>query len=172
MADMDPVHWDDIVAVTGQPGEAVEARVDRMADDLQDADPYQAVKAVHDALAAAEASPGMPDQGEVFLVAYLLERDGVVDPDGEVGPDSNDGPAVADANAGFPSVAQRRPDDDRLRELFWEPPRTMWWVAVRLGVHWALVRYWLYEADVPLRERTFTAETLAAIRDHRESGDS
>jgi len=149
MADLDPVHWDDVVAVTGPPGEHVEARVDAMADDLRGRTPYEAVKAVHDSLAAdPDADAGPPDQGEVFLVAYLLERDGLVDPD--------DGP--------LPSVADRRPDDESLRATFWDPPRTMWWVAVRLGVHWTLVRYWLYEASVPLRERTFTPETLAEIR--------
>lgn len=149
MAALDPVHWDDIVAVSGPPGERVEARIEAMADDLADRDAYDAVKAVHDSLAAdPDANAGPPDQGEVFLVAYILERDGLSDP--------GDGP--------LPSVAGRRPDDETLRAAFWDPPRTMWWVAVRLGVHWSLVRYWLYEASIPLRERNFTPETLAEIR--------
>lgn len=151
MAALDPVHWDDIVAVTGPPGKRCEARVDAMADDLRESDAYEAVKTVHDALAA---DPGPPDQGEVFLVAYVLERDGVVDP--------TDGP--------LPPVAGRRPDDERLRAMFWDPPRTMWWVAIRVGVHWALVRYWLYEASIPLRERNFTPDTLAEIRAHGDDG--
>lgn len=28
-----------------------------------------------------------------------------------------------------------------------------WWIAVRCGVHYSLVQYWRYEADLPLMRR-------------------
>jgi hypothetical protein len=44
----------------------------------------------------------------------------------------------------------------------------MWWIAVRTGVHWVLVQYWLYEDDIPLQERNLTDETLAKVRAYRD----
>jgi hypothetical protein len=156
---MDPVSWETIEAVVGPPAPEVEAYVDGMGEDLRDEAPYDAVKAVHDALARDLGEERTPaGQGEVFLVAYLLERAGVVSPGGR----------PSDDGVSFPSVAERRPDGDRLRELFWGRERTMWWLGIRLGVHWALVRYWLYEEEIPLRERNFPAETTARIRAYRE----
>ncbi|MFB6138041.1 MAG: hypothetical protein ABEJ42_06845 [Halobacteriaceae archaeon] len=158
MGDLDPVSWEEIAAVLGPPAPAVTAAVERHRDDLRDVPPYEAVKTVHDALAADPDGADVPDQGEVLLVTYLLERDGVVDLD-------------AAPETGVPSVLARRPSDERLRELSWDRERTMWWIAVRLGVHWSLVRYWLWEADVPLKERNFGPESMAKLRAHRD-GDA
>lgn len=117
-----------------------------MQAEVGDGDPYVAVKAIHDALSGdLGADVSVPDQGEVFLVAYLLEKRGVVAPGGG-------------ADDPFPSLVDLDADGERLEELFWERERTMWWLAVRPGVHWVLVRYWLYEDDVPLRERNFPAD--------------
>ncbi len=44
----------------------------------------------------------------------------------------------------------------------------MWWTATRVGVHWALVQYWLYEEDIPLQERNLTNESMARVRAYRE----
>lgn len=159
MGDLDPVSWETIEAVVGPPAAGVVEYVDRMQDDLRGEDPYVAVKAIHDAISSDPDATTVPGQGEVFVVAYLLERRGVISPGG------------ADAGGGFPSIVDRRPDGDRLRELFWEPERTMWWLAIRLGVHWALVRYWLYEDDIPLRERNFPEESMERIRAYRERED-
>lgn len=151
MGDLDPVEWDEVLAVVGPPAPVVEERVAELGPDLRGEDPYEAVKAVHDALASdPDAAPTPPDQAEVEITTYLLEKRGVV--------------AFESEDA---SVLARRPDPDRLRELSWDPPRTMWWLGVRLGVHWATVRYWLYEDGIPLKERNFGAETMAAVREHR-----
>lgn len=40
------------------------------------------------------------------------------------------------------SVTDRRPGNKRLEGLFLAKA-TAWWIAVRVGVHWALVLYWL-----------------------------
>lgn len=153
MGALDPVSWDAIEAVAGPPAPEVTARVEARGEDLRGEDPYVAVKTIHDEL-AGETGPdaAVPDQGEVFITTYLLERDGVITPDGDV-----------------PSIVDRRPDEERLRELFWGETLTMWWIAVLTGTHWALVRYWLHEDGVPLRERNFSAETVAEIRAYRET---
>lgn len=157
MGELDPVHWDVIEAAVGPPAPEIESFVERMRDDVRDAEPYVAVKAVHDALDEALGEDlAVAGQGEVYLVTYLLEKEGVIDP------------GAGAAARGLPSLVDRRPDGDRLRELFWEPERTMWWLGIQLGVHWALVRYWLYEADIPLRERNFPPAAMERIRDHRE----
>ena len=155
MGDLDPVEWKTIEAAVGPPAEDVVAYVDRLQGDVRGEDPYVAVKTIHDAI-SEDLGSSVSGQGEVFVSAYLLERRGIVEP-GET--------------TELPSLVARRPNADRLRELFWERERTMWWIAIQVGVHWALVRYWLYEADIPLQERNFTAESMAKIRAEQESGD-
>lgn len=175
MGDTDPVRWTTVEAVEGPPAATVEAYVDRTSEEVRDADPYDAVKTIHDALARERGEePTLPGQGETFVTAYLLEREGVIEPggpdagDGGRNPDPNGGEGRNGGGDGFPSVVARRPGGDRLRELFWERERTMWWIAIRLGVHWALVRYWLYEESIPLRERNFPPERMERIRAHRD----
>jgi hypothetical protein len=36
------------------------------------------------------------------------------------------------------------------------------------GVHPSLVTYWLYEDDIPLMERNYTAEAMERIRTQRD----
>lgn len=51
-----------------------------------------------------------------------------------------------------PTLA-RRPEDETLEHWFWDEQQVPWWIAVRCGVHYSLVQYWLYEADIPVMRR-------------------
>jgi hypothetical protein len=149
MADMDPVAWDDIEAATGPPSAAeVEEYVEAMRDDVAEGNAYEAVKTVYDEWKTdlGEAR-SLPDQGAAFVVAYLLEREGVID--------------LSDSPQG--SLVERRPSEDRLRERFWDEEQTLWWMAVELGVHYSLVTFWLWEEDVPLAERNLSDETMRQV---------
>ena len=158
MGDLDPVSWDTIKATIGPPAPEVTEYVEQLQEDVRDEDPYVAVKTIHDALNADFGTDlSVPGQGEVFITAYLLEQNGIISPNDD------------DADSEFPSLLDRRPSSDRLHELSWERERTMWWIAIQVGVHWALVRYWLYEDDIPLKERNFSEESMEQIRAHRES---
>jgi hypothetical protein len=83
MGDRDPVSWETKVAALGSPASEIEEYVEEMGDDVQGRDPYDAVKAIHDALSEdfAEADRTVPGLGEVFVTAYLLEREGIIAPD-------------------------------------------------------------------------------------------
>ena len=77
----------------------------------------------------------------------------------------------ADAGKEYQSIVERRPETDRLEELFWERERTLWWIGLLVGVHPSLVTYWFYEDNIPLMERNFTEDSLEQIRAYRESKD-
>ena len=157
MGDLDPVSWETIVNTVGPPAQTVTAYVEQLQEDVRDEDPYDAVKTIHDALSSdSSVDPSVPGQGEVFIIAYLLEQNGSIA--------SSDG----DGDGEFPSLLDRRPSSDRLHKLSWERGQTMWWIAIQVGVHWALVRYWLYEDDIPLKERNFTEESMEQIRAYQE----
>ena len=151
MDEMDPVPWDDLEAVSGPPADELSAYVEA-ADGTVESDAFDAVKRVYDEWKADRGDDrSLPDQGAAFVVAYLLEREGVID--------------LADSPQG--SLVARRPSADRLCELFWEREYTLWWMAVELGVHYSLVTVWLWEADVPLAGRNITAETKEQIEARR-----
>lgn len=151
MGDFDPVTWDAIEAAFGPPAPEVTEYVDRLRDEVYEKDPFDAVKTIHDALYDDEVDRTVPSLGEPFITAYLLEREGVIDPE-------------AASEREYRSLVDRRPDGERLRELFWERERTLWWIGLLTGVHPSLVNYWFYEDDVPLMERNFTAESMDRIR--------
>ena len=153
MGDFDPVPWDVREAAIGTPAAEIAEAVDERRADVSGDDPYHAVKTVHDSLYDAEAERTVPSLGEPFITAYLLERRGVIDPDDDE----------------YRSLVDRRPSTDRLEELFWERKRTLWWIGMVVGVHPSLVTYWLYEDDIPLMERNYTAESLAKIRASKET---
>lgn len=160
MAALDPVSWDTIEATMGAPAKELREYIEQVQDDYRDETPYDAVLSIHNSLSEDDnVDVSVPDQAEVFFVSYLLERNGIISPE-EGGTDGQ-----------IPSVADRRPSSDHLQELSWERERTMWWIAVRFGVHWALVRYWLYEDDIPLKERNFTADGMEKIRAYREQSE-
>lgn len=158
MSEFDPVPWDVIEATSGPPASEVTEMVETIGEDVADEDPYDAVKAIHDALYDDGVERTVPSLGEPFVTAYLLEREGIVTP-------------VEEGGREYRSLVERRPDRERLRELFWERERTLWWIGMLAGVHPSLVTYWMYEDDVPLMERNLTDESLAAVRAHRESDD-
>jgi hypothetical protein len=60
-------------------------------------------------------------------------------------------------------LTERRPDADTLERWFWDDRRTMWAIAVRTGTHFALVKYWLREHDVPLMVQNFGSESRARL---------
>lgn len=151
MGDFDPVPWAVVEATVGPPAPEVTAHVEALEDEVRGDSPYDAVKTIHDALYAADVDRSVSSLGEPFVTAYLLERRGLVDPDEE-----------------YRSLVDRRPDADRLEELFWERERTLWWIGLLRGVHPELVTYWCYEDGIPLMERNFGEETMAAIRAYRD----
>lgn len=154
MGEYDPVSWETIEAVDGPPAPEVTEIVEEMRDAVHDETPSDVVKAIHDGLYADERERTVPSLAEPFITAYLLENEGVLDPNG--------------AEREYRSIVEHRPDPDRLRELFWEQERTLWWIGLLVGVHPALVTYWFYEDDIPLMERNLTDESLERIRDYRE----
>lgn len=159
MGDFDPIPWETSEAALGPPAAEVTALVERMRGEVRGEDPYDAVKTLHDALYEADTERTVPSLGEPFVTAYLLEKDGVISPDAD------------DARSEYRSIVERRPPRERLRELFWERERTLWWIGLLTGVHPSLVTYWLYEADIPLMERNYTEESMEQIRAHQESTD-
>jgi hypothetical protein len=157
MADMDPVAWDDVEAATGPPSatgvmEYVEAFGGEIADD-EFGSAYEAVKTVYDEWKTDQGEArSLPDQGAAFVVAYRLEHEGLLD--------------LSDSPQG--SLVERHPGRDELHERFWDEEQTLWWMAVELGVHFSLVTFWLWEADIPLAERNLSDETMRQVEAHRE----
>lgn len=156
MGAFDPVDWETVEAATGPPAPEITDYVEQLQTTLQDEAPYDAVKTVHDALYESEVERTVPNVGEPFVTAYLLEKHGVIE----------DAPGNA-----YHSLVARRPDRDRLVELFWERERTLWWIGVLAGVHPSLVTYWFYEDDIPLMERNFSEASMNEIRAIQESTD-
>ncbi|UPV98886.1 hypothetical protein M0R88_10110 [Halorussus gelatinilyticus] len=159
MTELTPVPWEDLEAATGPPT-ATEVReyVAEMTGEVSDAeadrDGFETVKTAYDAWKTDRGEDrALSDQAAAFVVAYLLEREGVID--------------LSDAPQG--SLVERRPSAERLRELFWEREQTLWWIAVECGVHYSLVTFWLWEDDVPLAERNLSDATQRQIEG--ESGN-
>ena len=48
-------------------------------------DPYEAVKTIHDALYDDEIERTVPNLGEPFITAYLLEQRGIITPSADAG---------------------------------------------------------------------------------------
>lgn len=149
MGAFDPVPWERVEATTGPPAGEVTAHVEQMASEVSGKEPYEAVKIIHDALYEADVERTVSSLGDPFVTAYLLEKRDVI---------------PGDADTEYRSLLDRRPSAERLRELFWERERTLWWIGLLLGVHPSLVTYWMYEAGIPLMERNYTDDTLARIQ--------
>ena len=149
MDPMGPVPWTDVIAVRGIPGEEVQPFVQRDAPELPD-EPAKSVKIVYDDWKTSLGDDRtLDDQAAAYLIAYLLEHRGAIHLD------------ETDALGG--SLLERRPSDERLRELFHDQERTLWWIAIECGVHHALVSRWLYEADIPLLRRNLGDETARLV---------
>lgn len=159
MAAFDPVSWETVEATIGPPAPEVTEHVEKMEEEVHDKDPYDAVKTIHDALYEDDVDRTVPSPGEPFITAYLLEKTEIITP-------SDD-----DTGSEYRSIVERRPTSERLRELFWERERTLWWIGLLAGVHPSLVTYWFYENDIPLMERNYTEESMEQIRTYRKSED-
>lgn len=157
MGDFDPVSWETHEAAIGPPAAEITEHVEQMREEVRDEEPYDAVKTIHDALYDEDVTRTVPSLGEPFITAYLLEKEGIISPEKD------------DSGSEYRSIVDRRPSEERLRELFWERERTLWWIGILTGVHPSLVTYWFYESDVPLMERNYTEESMEQIRVYRES---
>jgi len=89
-----------------------------------------------------ESRWGGYEQGDVFVFSYMLEDAGFAEFSGvDSEPDS---------------FSERKPDHDTLFNLYWEDGRELTELAVRFGVDTALIKYWMYELDIPLRKQDLT----------------
>ncbi|WP_222913411.1 hypothetical protein [Natrinema sp. SYSU A 869] len=159
MGNFDPVSWETSEAALGPPASEVTEMVNQLQGEVHDKDPYDAVKTIHDALYDDDVDRTVPNLGEPFITAYLLEKNEIISPRDD------------DTGSEYRSIVTRRPTGERLRELFWERERTLWWIGILTGVHPSLVTYWFYEYDIPLMERNYTEESMEQIRAHREARD-
>lgn len=141
-----PVPWDALEAVRGEP--QLRAVFDAHREEVADAESAEAAVDRLERVRRDQYDVASPDQGTAFVFAYLAETElGMsVDPPGDL-----------------PSLAARKPDDDTLERLFWDEEQVPWWTAVRCGVHYTLVIYWLWEADVPLMRRNIPDHQFAQI---------
>jgi hypothetical protein len=156
MTALDPVSWETVEAATGPPALELGEHINRMIPAVRGDDPYDAVKTIHDAFAETEVAADVSTLADPFIIAYLLERRGVIVPD--------------DTTSDYRSIVARRPDSARLEELFWRRERTLWWIGLLAGVHPTLVTYWFYEDGIPLMERKFSDESMERIRAVRGAG--
>lgn len=144
-SELAPIPWSAVEAVTMPTGMQCEQVLERHCDDLDpDAAPQERVRTLYRAW-HEEWDPG-PEQGGVYVFAYLLEREDRLDLPGPL-----------------PSLVERRPDDTTLHEWMHEDHLLPWWIAVRCGVHWALVQHWLREAGIPLCRRNVPDPLLAEL---------
>jgi hypothetical protein len=157
MGAFDPVSWEVVEVATGPPAPEVTEHVEQMQEVVRGEGPYDAVKTIHDAMYEEDVDRTVPSLGEPFITAYLLEKEGIITPNHD------------DTGSEYRSIVERRPTSERLRELFWERERTLWWIGLQVGVHPSLVTYWFYENDIPLMERNYTEESMEQIRAYRES---
>lgn len=149
MAATDPVEWEDIDRVRKHTSHQCEAVFEAHREEIPaDATLEGAVALLYEAW-HEEYDTG-PDQGGAYIFAYLVEKHGLAEPVDE--------PAVAPA-----SLVERKPDAGTLRRLFWEDEQVPWWIAVRLGVHYNLVQFWLREEDIPVMRRNVPDEYLEEI---------
>ena len=159
MGDFDPVSWETSEAALGPPAAEVTELVEQLQGEVHERDPYNAVKTLHDALYEKDVDRTVPSLGEPFITAYLLEKNDIITPEND------------DRRSEYRSIVNRRPSKERLRELFWERERTLWWIGILAGVHPSLVTYWFYENNIPLMERNYTDESMEQIRAHRDERD-
>jgi hypothetical protein len=77
-------------------------------------------------------------QGDSFVFAYKIEESGYA----EYGSEQTDPD----------SFVERQPSEDTLHDLYWERERDLTEIALRFGVDEELIRHWLFEMDIPLKE--------------------
>ena len=100
---------------------------------------------------------------QVFL--YLLETNGYVAFAGNLSDPESDEPL---------SLTARRPSADKLEELYWAEGQTTGEISLRYSVNTRLVRFWMYEHDIPIRRATldsYQQEKLDNLRDIDDEED-
>ena len=154
MAPTDPVPWEPLVELGEHTCLQCEAVFEDCREDLDpEWDRETAVATLYEWWHDAYGDDVGNEQGGAYVFAYLLERGGTVDP--------GEAPAV---DGGAPaSLRGRRRDDATLERWVWTDGQVLWWIAVRCGVHYSLVQYWLYEADVPVMRRNVPDRLLAEV---------
>ncbi|GAA0245727.1 hypothetical protein ACFFQF_04920 [Haladaptatus pallidirubidus] len=145
MDDFSPVQWDDIDRACDRTfydcPEAFETHRDEFEDGW-----WPGIKRAYDKWKTEYKRDGDPDQGATYLLAYLAELDEIATVPGDR------------------SLLDRRPDEETLRTWSWDENQTMWAIAIRTGTHFAVVKYWLREDDIPLKWRNFGEESKARLR--------
>jgi len=91
-----------------------------------------------DKLLSAHDQRHIQTQGDTFVFAYKLEESGYA----EYGSEELDPE----------SFVERKPTRDTLYELYWDDEQGLTEIALRFGVAEELIRYWLFEMDIPLKE--------------------
>lgn len=150
MEPTDPVPWEPLAELGAHTCLQCEAVFEERRSDLDaDWDRETAVRRLYEWWHDAYGDEVGAEQGGAYVFAYLLEREGLVQPD-----DGSTVPA---------SLLARRPDDATLERWVWEDEQVFWWIAVRCGVHYSLVQYWLYEADIPVMRRNVPDRLLEQV---------
>jgi hypothetical protein len=150
MASTDPIPWQPLVELGAHTCLQCEATFEDYRGQLDpDWDRETAVARLYEWWHDEYGPDRGNEQGGAYVFAYLLEREGLVDPD-------DDGPIPA-------SLVDRRPDDATLERWVWDDEQVFWWIAVRCGVHYSLVQYWLYEADIPVMRRNVPDQVLEQV---------
>ena len=156
-----PVDWATLEAAGVRPEPTCRALFERHRDALEEfGTRYEAVEYLKRvATDELDASERPPDQGLVYVLAYLVEREGVA-------PQTEESPGALGV-----SLLERRPDPGAMERRFWDDERMFWWLAVEYGVHYSLVVYWFWEEDVPLMRWNIPEERWPAIDAVRETDE-
>ena len=85
MGEFDSVPWEAVEAANGPPAREVTAFVRELENEVTAKDPYEAVKTIHDALYDDEVERTVPNLGEPFITAYLLEQKEIITPSDDTG---------------------------------------------------------------------------------------
>lgn len=157
MGPTDPIPWEPLAELGAHTCLQCESVFERHRGDIDPSwDRETAVAKLYEWWHDAYGDDLANEQGGVYVFAYLLEDANLVDT-----------AALPSADeASIPrSLFERRPPEETLERWFWEDGQVPWWIAVRCGVHYSLVQYWLYEAGIPLMRRNVPDPLLDRIED-------
>lgn len=158
MDELEPVPWDYIDRAFDRTFYNCPAAFEAHREQF-DAGWWQGLMSMYDAWKSEYKRDGDPDHGAAYLLAYFAERGSLT-----IGPNTTSAESLA-------GLRDRRLDTDTLEQWFWDERRTMWAIAVRTGTHFALVKYWLREDDVPLMVRNFGPESRGRLAEF-DRGDA
>jgi hypothetical protein len=123
MAPTDPIPWPPLVELGAHTCLQCESVFERRRGDLDpDSDRETAAASLYEWWHDAYGDDLGNEQGGVYVFAYLLEHEGLIEP--------GDGPGTVSQ-----SLLDRRPEDDTLERWFWVEEQVPWWIAVRCCAH-------------------------------------